>query len=467
MQSKQPNDSWKVLVGRASALALVLVLLEFGLPEIPSSDWGLQDVGGTAQAQSGRVSKKRAIEKEKRREYPNLRSTVFDKLAAIENAMSEDNDKEKALKLVNDMLRRGKRDLNGHELAQVHKMAAWVWWELEDIEKTMEHYHQVLVDREVIPEAIEQSTLYNLAQLYFQEEEFEKTIELINEWLSLIESPTSRSYYFLSVVYTRMEDWERSESYVDTAIQMEQEAGKKIPKSWWDLLLLAYFNQDKLTDSVRVLEILVQEYPSARYWKQLAGMYYEIGDTWKQMGALEAAHVGGYLDNANSVNHYASVLLNDGAYYRAAKYYQQGFDDGLVEETFKNHRLLAQSYMMALERDDAIKTYELAAPEAPDGGVFASLGRLYLGTGQFKKCVTACDNAVEKGDVRRVQQVYLVKGSCYVEMEKLSDARDAFRTALRLARKNDSASDVRTSGNWLKYVDSEVKRLKALEDLSR
>ena len=246
MQSKQPNVSWKVLVGRASALVLVFVFLEFGLPEIPSSDWGLQDVGGTLQAQSGRVSEQRAIEREARREYPNLSSTVFDKLAAIEIALSKENDKEKALKLVNDMLRRGQGDLNGHELAQVHKMAAWVWWEVGDIEKTMEHYHQVLVDQEVISEAIEQSTLYNLAQLYFQEEEFDKTVESINEWLSLIESPTSRSYYFLSVVYSRMEDWERTESYVDTAIQMEQEAGKEISKSWRDLLLLAQFNQDKL-----------------------------------------------------------------------------------------------------------------------------------------------------------------------------------------------------------------------------
>ena len=471
MQSKRLIVSWKVVAAKASALALVLLLFDFGLRDAPSTVPVFQDVGGMAHAQSDRVSKKRGTERKRggdkeRREYPNLRSTVYDKLAAIDKAMSEENDKEKALKIVNDMLRRGKRDLNGHELAQVHKMAGWVWWEMGDVQKTIEHYHAVIVDREVIPEAIEQSTLYNLAQLYFQEGDFDKTIELVNEWLSLIESPTARAYYFLAVVYSRMEEWDRTEMYANSAIEMEQETGKKISKSWWDLLLLAYFNQDNLDDSVRILEILVQEYPSARYWKQLANMYYELGDTWKQMGALEAAHAGGYLDDGRSVKHYASVLLNDGVAYRAAKYYQKGFDDGLVEENFMNHRLLAQSYMMALERDKAISTYKVAAPEAPDGAVFASLGRLLLGTGQFKECVSACENAVEKGDVKRLEQVYLVKGSCFVELEQLKEAKDAFTTALRIARKRDEKSSVRMAQNWLKYIASETKRLQALADLA-
>ena len=471
MQSKRLIVFWKVAAAKASALALVLLLFDFGLRDAPSTVPVFQDVGGMAHAQSDRVSKKRGTEKKRRgdkdrREYPNLRSTVFDKLAAIEKAMNEENDKEKALKIVNDMLRRGKRDLNGHELAQVHKMAGWVWWEMGDIQKTIEHYHAVIVDREVIPEAIEQSTLYNLAQLYFQEEDFDKTIELVNEWLSLIESPTARAYYFLAVVYSRMEEWDRTEMYVNSAIEMEQETGKKIPKSWWDLLLLAYYNQENLNDSARILEILVQEYPSARYWKQLAAMYYELGDTWKQIGALEAAHAGGYLDDGKSVKHYASVLLNDGVAYRAAKYYQKGFDDGLVEENFRNHRLLAQSYMMALERDKAIATYKIAAPEAPDGAVFASLGRLLLGTGQFKECIGACENAIEKGDVKRLEQVYLVKGSCYVELEQLKEAKDAFTTALRIARKRDEKSSVRMAQNWLKYIASETKRLQALADLA-
>ena len=241
-----------------------------------------------AHAQSERAGKKREDDK-KHREYLNIRSTVFDKLAAIEKAIIEENDKEKVLKLVNGMLRRGKKNLSGHELAQAHKMAAWVSWELGDIPKTIEHYQSVMVDRDVIPETIEQSALYNLAQLYLQQDSFEEAIEAVVEWLSLIESPNFHSFYFLATVYSRMNDWERTASYGEIAIQLKQQAGMEVSKPWWNLLLLAYLQQGKLHDAARVLETLVRKYPSEHHWERLVDMYYQVGDTLRHVGALKAA----------------------------------------------------------------------------------------------------------------------------------------------------------------------------------
>ena len=459
-----------LVVAKVVVLALTIGVFEVGLPDAGP---GWLDVGGDVVAQSDRLQKKRDPEQRRtkrdkdRRKYPNLTQKTYDKLARIEEAMEEE-DIEKAMKLVNDMFRRPK-DYNGHEIAQVHKMAAWIAWETEDMEKTIEHYHAILVDREVIPEAIEQSTLYNLAQLYFQKEDFEKSIELITEWMALVESPTASAYYFMARLYYRMEEWDRAETYIKIAINMEQGAGKKISKSWWEFLLSAYFEQDKLHESVGVLEILVQEYPEAKYWKQLSNFYGEIGETSKQLGAIEAAHAGGYFDSAEearSLKLFAALLMNDGAYYRAAKYYQEGIDDGFVNPEFPELKMLAQAYMMSLDRQQAIEVFHEAAPNAPDGSVFESLSRLFLSTEKYEQCIEVGKDAIDKGDLKRPYQVRLIMGTCYVELTRLDDATSSFREALRLARRDEEDSAARMALNWLEYIDIERDRLKALADLS-
>ena len=67
------------------------------------------------------------------------------------------------------------------------------------------HFQAVLADREVIPEAVEQVPSTTWHRCTLQRKEFDKTIELVNEWMSLVDNPSTGANHFMAA-YSRKED---------------------------------------------------------------------------------------------------------------------------------------------------------------------------------------------------------------------------------------------------------------------
>ena len=435
---------------KLSAFLVAGLLLEFG-------GYGLRQETGL-QLLPTLDSVAFAAEERKRRKarrVPNISEMTFRRLAQAQELMDL-KEYDAALEVLVEMDRRSRR-YNGNELGQVYSMFAFIMFSKEDNPRTIQYYEKVLEQGDDITEGLEHGTMYSLAQLYFVEEEYQRSLDMMNRWLikkaDFGEDPGPNPRYFMGQVYYAMKDYPGATKQIELAITMAEERNMvPIKENWWQLLRFLYFEQDNWDRVLEILHVLVRDYPKRDYWVQLAGIYGQEGYEREQVLAMEVAHAGGYLDRERDVLNYGGLLMQEEVPYRAAKWMQVGFDEELVEATAKNLQSLGQAYQIAQDIDDAIPILENAGKLSDEGEIFSRLSQLYLEKDEYKKCTDAADSALEKG-VDREYNTEIVLGMCLFNRDRLTQARKTFVTARRHARADKNESVERICNQWITYID--------------
>ena len=450
----------------AALLATVLLL--------GATPGGVLDVLGPSQALAEE-------ERKKARRIPHIQPTTHKRLQQAEELVRGDEEEgtepdfDAARVLLEDMLpREGRRSrYNGNELAQVHNMLAFVYWELDRPDMTIHHYEQVIAQVPDISEGLELGTMYQLAKLYFMQgmsatqeatasDYYNRTLSMMARWMALNDTVGPDVHHFLSQVYYQLENHPKSIESLETAIRLTRERGNVVKEQWWSMLQSLHYGQENWDRCIEVLEILVNEYPKRDYWITLAAVYGEVEDDRRQLLALEAAHVGGFLTKESDVRSYGSLLLQNDVPYRAATYVKQGIDEGIVEKSLDTLKLEGQALVSAEEIDEAIVVFEEAAKLAEDGKIFDLLSTLYLDKDAFADCERAAKQALDKGGLMNVLRTKITLASCQFYLDELDDARETFVDVRRQARRDRESRLERMSGDWITYIDSESKRLEEL-----
>ena len=435
---------------KLSAFLVAGLLLEFGGYAL-RQETGLQLLPTLDSVAFAAEERKRR----KARRVPNISEMTFRRLAQAQELMDL-KEYDAALEVLVEMDRRSRR-YNGNELGQVYSMFAFIMFSKEDNPRTIQYYEKVLEQGDDITEGLEHGTMYSLAQLYFVEEEYQRSLDMMNRWLikkaDFGEDPGPNPRYFMGQVYYAMKDYPGATKQIELAITMAEERNMvPIKENWWQLLRFLYFEQDNWDRVLEILHVLVRDYPKRDYWVQLAGIYGQEGYEREQVLAMEVAHAGGYLDRERDVLNYGGLLMQEEVPYRAAKWMQVGFDEELVEATAKNLQSLGQAYQIAQDIDDAIPILENAGKLSDEGEIFSRLSQLYLEKDEYKKCTDAADSALEKG-VDREYNTEIVLGMCLFNRDRLTQARKTFVTARRHARADKNESVERICNQWITYID--------------
>jgi len=437
-------------VKKLSAFLVAGLLLEFGGYAL-RQETGLQLLPTLDSVAFAAEERKRR----KARRVPNISEMTFRRLAQAQELMDL-KEYDAALEVLVEMDRRSRR-YNGNELGQVYSMFAFIMFSKEDNPRTIQYYEKVLEQGDDITEGLEHGTMYSLAQLYFVEEEYQRSLDMMNRWLikkaDFGEDPGPNPRYFMGQVYYAMKDYPGATKQIELAITMAEERNMvPIKENWWQLLRFLYFEQDNWDRVLEILHVLVRDYPKRDYWVQLAGIYGQEGYEREQVLAMEVAHAGGYLDRERDVLNYGGLLMQEEVPHRAAKWMQVGFDEELVEATAKNLQSLGQAYQIAQDIDDAIPILENAGKLSEEGEIFSRLSQLYLEKDEYKKCTDAADSALEKG-VDREYNTEIVLGMCLFNRDRLTQARKTFVTARRHARADKNESVERICNQWITYID--------------
>ena len=439
------------------AAALAVVLLPYAF-DAPSAHLGAQ-----ALAQESAKKKPRRI--------PHLTEATYRRLSEAEEFIEADQFAE-LIDMLEPLLERSRR-YNGNELAQMHNLLAFAYYEQDDIAKTIHHYEQVLAKMPDISEGMELTTLNQLSKLYFQEGNkregdaasawYRKSLNTWEEWLSKAENPGPDAHFYTAQIYYQMRDFPRAISSLELVVALSRERGIKVREQWWQMLQFLYFDQENWPKVIEVLEILVKDYPKRVYWVNLASVYGEAGWPEKQMWTMEAAHVAGYLTQEGDLKTYGGLLLQSEIPNRASKYLQQGIDDEILDKTVRNLQTLGQAYQLAQDVDKAIPVFEDAAELAEDGETYDRLSMLYLDKDQHAECEKAAKNALDKGGLRNTLGTRITLATCQFNLDKLIAARNTFVEVRREARREEQKTEERIAQQWIGYIENERKRRAELE----
>ena len=373
------------------------------------------------------------------------------------------------------------------EIKSYDRSVMWNYWGYiyfsdENYDKAMYAYEQLLQEPEATI-SLRTASLLTLAQLNLVQENYDKGIALILQWMDEVETVTAQSYSLLAMAYYQKEDFVRARSSMEEAIRLAEEVELYRPKENWYSLLVACLSELKdkkvisesysLEQQLILLEILVNYYPKKIYFIQLGGIYAQMDRELDYMITLKAAYDKDLLDKEGEYLALAQLLLLNKNPYWAANVLIAGQNKKITikdketgeEEVFpvlkdseKNLKLLADSWRMAQEIDKAIPVLEKAAKMSKDGDTYILLGNLYLFEDRIRDSIKAIEAGLKKPKVKSRSQALLVLGQAHFELENFNEAKKQFRAA---ARDKDKRIK-KTANSWIKYAENEEIRVKNL-----
>ncbi len=384
----------------------------------------------------------------KTRKTPAMREKTYKQLSEAQVAAEADN-YQQALAILNKL--RGDDSLNSYERAQMYNFYAFIYYSQDRYNDAVRAYENVLAQPD-LPEALENGTIYSLAQLYFQSENYRKSIEYMERWFRVANNPGPEPYVIVAQAYYQLKDYRKALPNIETAMRIARQQGKPVKENWLLLQRLFYYELNDYPKSEQVLKELIRLYPKKAYYTQLSAVYHELNDDKKQLAALEMAHLQGMLDSGREILNLAQLYVANGVPYKGAKILQEAVDNNLVEIKESNLRLLSQSWFMAGEFEKAIPPLQRAAQLSDDGDLYVRLAQSYLNLERHVEAVEALRAGLAKGGVRRPGDAQVMLGMSLYELDRLDQARSAFRVA------SNYEANERTARQWINHIGNEENR---------
>ena len=403
---------------------------------------------------------------------------VYEALEVVDEKGEPAPDMEVVLRNLNQLLE-NKANLKSYDRSVMWNAWAFVYFSDGNYPKAMDAYAR-LIDEPEVTIGLRVGALLSLAQLNLLEENYEKGIELILQWMSEVETITAQSYSLLGQAYYQTGDFKKALSSMETAVTMAEEEGYK-PRENWYVIMAACIGEMKkeigekesLLRQIDIYEILVNYYPKKQYFIQLGGSYGQLGREKEYMIVLKAAYQKDLLNRESEYLALTQLLLLNQNPYWAAEVFEHGqkkmitiVDEKTEEEkivpvikdTEKNLKLLADAWRMAQEIDKAIPVLEKAAKMSKTGEAYVLLGNLYLSEDKLEQAADAILKGLEKGKIKKLSPVYLTLGQVYFELQKFDDAKKNFGIA---ARDKDEKIQKQAT-NWIRFTENEEIRIKNL-----
>ena len=379
---------------------------------------------------------------------------VYKKLTEAQELI-EKNQYDAGLKILKDLEQDS--HLSDYERAQTYNYFAYTYFTMERYADAIKAYENVLRQPD-LPEALEQNSIYTLAQLYFIQENYSKAIEIINRWFKLVDKPTENAYMLLGQAYYQIEKYKESLVPLKEAYKMVTARGDAPKENLLLLLRVDYYNLGDYPNMIKVLDELVTLYPKAEYWKTMAGAYSEMKRLDKQMSIFEVLYEAGELTRGNEQLNLANLYLLHEVPYKSAVMLDKGIKSGLIEKNVRNLRLLSQAWLQAQESEKSIEPLVEAARLSDEGDVNVTLAQAYINTDNYKDAVEALRSGLKKHGVKRVDQAYVMLGMALYETKQYTASIHAFEQAAK-----DRRSE-KTALSWIKYVKSERDRERQLAE---
>lgn len=430
---------------------------------------------------SGLVSNAYAqAKKKKTRKLPGISESTMKKLGVVTELVSPDTEKNKnakpnypkALKELQKMEKFCKDKCNKYELSQVYRFYAFAYYSLDDYPKAIRAYKQVVAQSPEIPIAVELDALYALAQLNFAQDRFDDSLKYLDRWIGL-STVVGADIIFLkgTILYTKG-DKKGATTNVNKAISMIEANGKVAKEQWYGLQLALNLEKESYRPAKAILEKLIRNYPSVKYWTQFANVNGLLERERDQLHALDSIYIQNKLKKRQDVVNLAYLYLGEDVPYKAAKILEKGMAEKNVERNVKYLKVLASAWRAAKEPKKAIVALNEAAKVAvredankkgkkgykpEQGNIHSELVGLHLDLDDSKAAVEAGKKALRAGSLKRACEVHTNMGIAYVDMKQYKSAVNSFDKAA------DDKQCRAVVNNWKKYALNEQRQKEELE----
>ncbi len=408
-------------------------------------------VVGSANSQEETERDRR--DKQETKQAQAVSKDVYDKITKAQEAVDAKKYND-ALKILNNMRKGGK--LTEYELQNVLNYVGFVYYNMDNITEAMKAYEE-MIRIPSIEDQIKKSTVYTLAQLNTMEENYDKSLSLLDEYFVLEINPASDPYILYAQVLYQLNRYADMVKPIRNAMDIAVKREKEVREDWYVLLNFAYFQQEDYAMVRDIQKTLLMKWPKKRYWFSLAGAYTELGEDENLIYAYDAAHAQGLLEKEAELITMAQLYMQAEVPYKAALLLDSEMIGGRVSKSAKTYRLLSQAWTLAQEDESAIPALKEAARLSDEGELDLRLGNAYLNLGQYGECVSSVQAGVKKGGIKSPDNAQISLGMCLYNQKKYNDSIAAFRQAGKTARSR------RIANQWVSVIRSDIERNRQIQ----
>lgn len=398
-----------------------------------------------AEEVAAKESKKKSVR------VPAMRNRVYAQLARAQK-LADEGDKIEGFNVLEEVEERSD-SLNSYERAMLWNFYGFMYYGNDDVNSAVDSFQKVVAE-EAIPESLRLSTLYSLAQLSMQLQDYDKTLDYLSTWKALnSKAMTANQEVLFAQVHFQNKSYATSLEYIDKAIALVT-VKNEIPKENWLILQRANFYQLKQPKNVtKVIEQLVRHYNKPKYWLQLSGMYGEIGEEDKQLATMESAWQAGYITKSSDIVTLAQLYRYHGVPYKAGKLLADAIQQGVVAPEEKFLAMQAQSYVAAKDEKRAIPVLKQVAEISENGMYDAQLAQVYLNTEKWDLAKNYAAKAIDrgglKGSVYNEGTMHLVIGMSWFNLNQYD------QSLASLKKSSEFSQTKKVASQWLSYVEKE------------
>jgi tetratricopeptide (TPR) repeat protein len=295
--------------------------------------------------------------------------------------------------------------------------------------------------------------MYQIAQLYYMKERYDDALKRLDLWFCTApkEKITSSAYVLKASINANKKDFASALKAIDQAIAMEPEPKQQ----WYQLKLASHYELEQFPQAAATLETMISNWPDKKsYWTQLTQIYYKLKQDDKALSVLALAYRKNLLDKQGDIIFLSSLYSNADVPFKSAAVLQQGIESGVVEGTYRNWTLVADTWYAAEEMEKALAAYEKAGMAARTGEIDLRRGYILVDMERWVPAKEALNAALDKGglDERKTGEAYLLRGMTEFNLGNFDSASADWGRASKYPKARDAALQ------WMNHLKEERRR---------
>lgn len=304
------------------------------------------------------------------------------------------------------------------------------------------------LDNGVMPNDTYFQLMYELAQFYTADEQYQAALDTITKWRTEGKKETADSYGLEGVNDYRLQKYPEAIA----AIQKAKSLTATPKDSWNQVLMASYAESGQGADAAKMAKAEYEKNPTDNSLLHNASAI--LLQQQDYAGAIEVLELGrgnGTLkdqgDWINLVKAYLLQAQNGGDTKAGSAKALAVFDDGVakgdIQASADSYKLAGDAASIGENDAKAIAYYQKASPLAKDGEVDAALARVYFQQQKFADARKYLKQGIAKG-IKHQGHAYMMLAECDRELKD----KPAAVTAMMEAAKDPETAD--KANEWLR-----------------
>ena len=335
-------------------------------------------------------------------------------------------------------------NLSKYEKAVVYQFMGFVFVQQNKIDDAIKVFSKT-VDLNVLSNTQHQSTQFNLASLYGSREEWDLTINALMKFYEFEREPVAESYIMTGIAYFQKGLPLEALPYIHIA----NEKAIKPKESWLQLELAILFINKRYDEAIDVVKKLSTYWPEKeKYWETMAGTYMEMQKDANALAALSLGYKNNAISKAETLENLARLNLYLEIPYQAATLIERNIQDGNIENSEKNLRLLLGAWTAAREFNKAIAVIDILAPITGEGKLYIQKAMLLNENGDWEGVKDATEKALYDEELENKGDVFILRGMAETELGYYDQAIESFTQAMEIGTETNK----KNAEAWIEYV---------------